>query len=200
MDGAAGEENDAALRVTFDPRLKLEFHGSRITSDAGLLPFRELDDVLGLTELAGEVLADIRTGRNGRHTLTAQVRQSVFGRLAGYEDVNDAERLAHDPAMRWVVGGRAVKETAASASQMGRFETELLTDAANLNALADLSGRWIDAVHARRPVKVIVLDMDSSVSPTYQDRREGDRTCPLHGVPDGRGGGAARPVPSRASR
>src|SRR3954454_21141659 len=108
MDGAAGEASDAALRVTFDPRLKLEFHGSKVTSDAGLLAFRDLDDALGLTEMAGEVLADPRTGHNGRHTLLAQFRQAVFGRLAGYEDVNDAERLEHDPAMRWVVGGRAV--------------------------------------------------------------------------------------------
>src|ERR671916_2793239 len=91
MDGAAGEENDAALRVAFDHRLKLEFHGSRVTSDAGLLPFWELDDALGLTDIAGEVLADPRTGQNSRHTLIAQVRQSVFGRLAGYEDVNDSE-------------------------------------------------------------------------------------------------------------
>ena len=157
MDGAAGEENDAALRVTFDPRLKLEFHGSRVTSDAGLLPFRDLDDALGLTDLAGEALADRRTGQNSRHTLTAQVRQSIFGRLAGYEDVNDADRLAHDPALRWIVGGRAVTQTAASTSQMGRFETELLTQVANLSALAGLSGRWIDRIHARRPVRVIVL-------------------------------------------
>src|SRR4051794_26250223 len=104
MDGAAGEESNAALRVTFDPRLKLEFHGSRVTSDAGLLPFRDLDDALGLTDLAGEALTDIRTGQNSRHTLIAQLRQSVFGRLAGYEDVNDADRLAHDPALRWIVG------------------------------------------------------------------------------------------------
>ena len=94
MDGAAGEADTAALRVMFDPRLKLEFHGSRVTSDAGLLPFRDLDDALGLTDLAGEVLADTRTGQNSRHTLIAQLRQSVFGRLAGYEDVNDADRLA----------------------------------------------------------------------------------------------------------
>ena len=127
MDGAAGEENDAALRVTFDPRLKLEFHGSKVTSDSGLLAFRDLDDALGLNELAGEVLADTRSGQNSRHTLIAQLRQSVFGRLAGYEDVNDADRLAHDPALRWVVGGRAVTQSAASASQMGRFETEVLT-------------------------------------------------------------------------
>src|SRR5919112_5678234 len=163
MDGAAGEEDTAALRVAFDPRLKLEFHGSRVTSDAGLLPFRDLDDAFGLTDLAGEGLTETRTGHNSRHTLTAQLRQAIFGRLAGYEDVNDADRLAHDPAMRWVVGGRAVKETAASASQMGRFETELLTQEANLSALSDLSGRWIDAVQARRPVKALVLDIDSSV-------------------------------------
>ena len=71
MDGAAGEEDTAALRVTFDPRPKLEFHGSRVTSDAGLLPFRDLDDVLGLTDLAGQALTDIRTGQNSCHTLIA---------------------------------------------------------------------------------------------------------------------------------
>src|SRR5918993_726493 len=170
MDGAAGDESGAALRVAFDHRLRLEFHGSRVTSDAGLLPFRDLDDALGLTDLAGEVLADTRTGQNSRHTLGAQLRQSVFGRLAGYEDVNDAERLAHDPALRWIVGGRAVMQSAASTSQMGRFETEVLTQEANLAALTDLSGLWIDRVHARRPVKGIVLDMDSSVSPTFGEQ------------------------------
>src|SRR3712207_1133398 len=170
MEHPAGEAPDASLRLGFDRRLKLEFHGSRVTSDAGLLAFRELDDALGLTELAGQALADTRTGRNGRHTLTAQVRQAVFGRLAGYEDVNDADRLADDPAMRWVVGGRAVTQKAASTSQMGRFETEVMTEAKNLAALTDLSGHWIDRVHARRPVKGIVLDMDSSVSPTHGEQ------------------------------
>ena len=97
MGGAAGESGLADLRVEFDRRLKLEFHGSRVTSDAGLLAFRELDAVLGLTDLAGEVLSDNRTGRNSRHSLIGQFRQSVFGRIAGYEDVNDAERLGRDP-------------------------------------------------------------------------------------------------------
>src|SRR3712207_3910934 len=170
MDRAAGEAHEAALRVAFDPRMKLEFHGSRVTSDAGLLAFRGLDEALGLTDIVGDVLADTRTGHNSRHTLIAQLRQSVFGRLAGYEDVNDANRLAHDPALRWIVGGRAVAQTAASTSQMGRFETEVLTQAANLSALADLCGRWIDRVHARRPVRGIVLDMDSSVSPTFGEQ------------------------------
>ena len=170
MDAASGEIETGDIRVEFDRRLKLEFHGSKITSDAGLLAFRELDDALGLTELAGSVLADNRTGRNSRHSLIAQFRQSVFGRLAGYEDVNDADRLGHDPAMRWIVGGRAVTNEAASTSQMGRFETEVLTQKANLTALADLSWQWIDAVYARRPTNVVVLDMDSSVSPTHGEQ------------------------------
>jgi hypothetical protein len=113
------------------------------------------------------VLADSRTGRNSRHSLLAQFRQAVFGRLAGYEDVNDADRLGRDPAMRWVVGGRAVMDQAASTSQMGRFETAALTSAKNLTALADLSGRWIDRAQARRARTTLVLDIDSSVSPTY---------------------------------
>ena len=75
-----------------------------ITSDAGLLAYRELDNTLGLTGMAGDVLADVRTGKNGRHLFVSLLRQSVFGRLAGYEDVNDAERLCRDPAMRWVIG------------------------------------------------------------------------------------------------
>jgi hypothetical protein len=170
MEVAAGEAQDAALGLVFDRRLKLEFHGSKITSDGGLLACRELDDVLGLSEAAGEVLTDTRTGANGRHTLLGQFRQSVFGRLAGYEDLNDADRLAYDPAMRWVVGGRAVTQKAASTSQMGRFETEVMSEAKNLAALTDLSGLWIDRVHARRPVRGIVLDMDSSVSPTFGEQ------------------------------
>src|ERR671926_1680707 len=170
MEATSGEPQTGVLGLKFDRRLKLEFHGTKVTSDGGLLACRELDDVLGLSEIAGEVLTDTRTGANGRHALVGQFRQSVFGRLAGYEDVNDADRLAHDPAMRWIVGGRAITGQAASTSQMGRFETEVLTLDTNLSALCDLSGRWIDAVHARRPVTVIVLDMDSSVSPTYGEQ------------------------------
>src|SRR5258708_37849544 len=143
-----------------------QFRGSVVTSDAGLLAYRELDDVLGLTEMAGDVLADARSGKNGRHALAGLFRQSVFGRLAGYEDVNDAERLRHDPAMRWIVGGKAVVGRAASPSQIGRFETQWLATDKNLSALADLSGQWIDLVHDHRPPRGIVVHLDSSVSPT----------------------------------
>jgi hypothetical protein len=167
MEHPAGESDDGSLRVDFDRCLKLEFLGSRITSDAGLLGYRELDDALGLTDLAGAALSECRRGKNTRHLLTGLLRQSVFGRLAGYEDVNDAERLAHDPAMRAVVDRNALDRAAASTSQMGRFETGWLTGESNLAALADLSGAWIDRVHARKPQTTIVLDMDSSVSETH---------------------------------
>jgi hypothetical protein len=165
MLNPAGESSGDVLRVDFDRRLMLQFRGSGVTSDAGLLAYRELDHALGLSATAGEMLADGRTGKNGRHALVGLLRQSVFGRLAGYEDVNDAERLRHDPAMRWIVGGKAAAGCAALASQMGRFETRWLTADKNLLALSDLSGRWIDRVHARRPPRGVVLDMDSSVSP-----------------------------------
>ena len=84
--------------------------------------------------------------------------------------MNDADRLSLDPVMRWIVGGKAVERQAASTSQMGRFETELLATDANVEALADMNGVWIDKVHDRHPPTKIILDMDSSVSPTHGDQ------------------------------
>ncbi len=83
MEHPAGELDDGSLRVDFDRRLKLEFHGSRIASDAGILVHRELDDAIGLTDLAGAVLSEHRRGKNTRHLLSGLFRQSMFGRLAG---------------------------------------------------------------------------------------------------------------------
>jgi hypothetical protein len=131
------------------------------------LAYRELDDALQLTDTAANELNDTRTGRNTRHGLAALLRQSLFSRLAGYEDLNDAQRLRVDPALRAVVGGRARDHAAASTSEIGRFETDTLTSRENLNRLMDLPGQWIDRAHRHRRLTRIVLDMDSSVSETY---------------------------------
>ncbi len=74
MANLAGESIDGPVRLDFDRRLKLEFHGSRITTDGGLLAYRELDDALGLTYKAGAVLFDPRSGKNGRHAMTGLFR------------------------------------------------------------------------------------------------------------------------------
>ena len=162
-----GEARKDALRVGFDRAIKLEFHGARVSSDAGLFPYRDLDDAARLTESVATDLFDFRTGSNISHSMKALMRQSIYSRLAGYEDVNDAERLSVDPVMRHVVGGRAADQHAASTSQVGRFETDVLTHPDNLTALMDMPGHWVDLILQRRPIHKLVLDMDSSVSETY---------------------------------
>jgi hypothetical protein len=163
-----GEFKPGPLRVGFDRRLKVEFHGSRISSDGGLLPYRKLDEVLELSRLAGGALSEVRRGKNARHLLTGLLSQSAYGRLAGYEDVNDTERLCRDPVMRVIVDRKGLDVMAASSSQVGRFETAWLASEGNLAALADLCGAWIDSV--RSGSKTIVLDIDSSVSPTHGEQ------------------------------
>src|ERR1700680_153140 len=107
--------------------------------------------------------------------MVAQIGPSIFSRVAGYEETNDgarllvyetpneAERLSFDPTRRQVVGGRATEHTAASTSQMGRFETEVLTQPRNLAELTRLSGLWIEQLRERQPMRELILDLDSSV-------------------------------------
>src|SRR5450759_1305080 len=122
--GAAKTEG---IRLRFDRRLRLEFRGAKITTDAGLLAVRELDEMMGLTDMAGELIEDKRTGKNIQHQVSGLLRQSVYARLAGYEDTNDHEGLSRDPAMRAVIGKRALDRTAASSGTVSRFETDILT-------------------------------------------------------------------------
>ncbi len=131
-----GDREKASLRLQFNPQIRLEFHGATITSDAGLLAFRELDDALDLTPIASDYLQESRTGRNIRHHLVPLLRQSIYSRLAGYDDTNDAERLSQDPAMRVVVGWQGSDRNAARTNTMSRFETETLTQEDNLKGLA----------------------------------------------------------------
>ena len=149
-----GESTNPRGKLRFDRRIRLEFHGATITSDAGLLACRELDDALGLTETASECLQESRGGRNVQHRLVGLLRQSVYSRLAGYEDTNDAERLADDPTMRVVVGDRGIDRPAASTNTMSRFETEVLMSNAKRYVptfpISTLQGRVVNSTIATR--------------------------------------------------
>jgi hypothetical protein len=162
-----GDSPNDPLRVDFDCQIRLEFHGSTVTSDAGLLAYRELNDFLGLTNTATTGLHDTRTGQNTQDSLLAFFRQSIYSRLAGYENVNDAERLCLDPALRAVMVSRAKDAQAAASSKMARFETEALSTQENLKHLMDHSGQWIDQAHLRRQLAKLILDIHSSVNETY---------------------------------
>ena len=83
-----GERCKDALRLDFDRKLRVEFHGTKVTSDASLLAYRELDNVFGLTSMVAYELRDNRTGKNTQHSITGLLRQSVYDRLAGYVSLN----------------------------------------------------------------------------------------------------------------
>ena len=150
----------------------MEFRGATITSDAGLLACRELDDALSLTDSADEFLKESRTGKNILHQLIPLLRQSVYSRLAGYDDTNDADRLSQDPALRVVVGWKGPDRNAASTSEMGRFETELLTQKENLKGIERLNVEWIKRALAKTVHRRIILDIDSSESPVHGEQEE----------------------------
>jgi len=159
-----------ALKVGFDGSLKLDFHGAKVTSDAGLLAYRDLDEALGLFGLASRVLYETRTGRNIQHDMRALLRQSVYSRLGGYEDVNDADRLSVDPAMRAITGRLKEHKNAARANTMGLFETEMLGNEENLRGLAKINGGWVQKGMKRTAHRRIILDMDSSESPVHGEQ------------------------------
>jgi hypothetical protein len=165
-----GEMAGPAIKMKFDGRVRLEFRGATITSDAGLLAVRELDEALGLSRLAADYLKESRTGRNVQHHLVPLLRQSVYSRLAGYEDTNDPDRLAQDPAMQTIVGWRDGDRPAASTNTMSRFETETLTTPENLEALTRLNTAWVSRAMTNTSYRRIILDMDSSESPVHGDQ------------------------------
>ena len=162
-----GAPKNAGMRLLFDRRLRLEFRGAKITTDAGLLAVRELDEMMGLTDMAGELIEDKRTGKNIQHQIPGLLRQSIYARLAGYEDTNDHEGLSRDPAMRAVIGKRALERTAASSGTVSRFETDILTQVQNIDALATLNSSWVSKAVSLSLAKKVILDIDSSESPVH---------------------------------
>jgi hypothetical protein len=166
-----GETQKQPFELSFNSSLRVEFQGARVTSDGGLLLVRELDERLGFGELIERHLTD-RRGRNTQLPLTDLVRQSVYSRLAGYEDVNDAKRLSQDPAFRLIGSEKVLERGAALTSRLQSFETELLTQAENLPGLAALNRELIARAEAIDSPRRVVLDMDSTEVPVYGEQEQ----------------------------
>jgi Transposase DDE domain group 1 len=157
-----GETQDRPFQLSFNRALKVDFQGSRVTSDSGLVLVRELDERLGLSELMDRHMNDSWRGKNIQLPLADLLRGSIYSRLAGYEDVNDAARLSQDPTFR-LIGSRKIWERgAALTSRLQSFETEVLTQEGNLAGLAALNRELLAKAEAITSPRRVVLDMDST--------------------------------------
>jgi len=168
---AVGEAQNQPFQLSFNSSLKVDFQGSRVTSDGGLVLVRELDERLGFGELIERHLVDAR-GKNTQLPLADLLRQSVYSRLAGYEDVNDAERLSQDPAFRLIGSKKVWERGAALTSRLQSFETELLTQEDNLAGLAALNRQLVAKAEAIDSPHRVVLDMDSTEIPVYGEQEQ----------------------------
>ena len=166
-----GESEKQSIQLSFNRFLRVAFQGSRVTSNGGLILVRELDERLGFGELIKQHLADPR-GKNTRLPLANLLRQSVYSRLAGYEDVNDAEQLSHDPTFRLIGSEKNWDRGAALPSRLQTFETELPAEEENFAGLARVNRELIGRAEAIHSHYRTVLDMDSTEIPVYGEQEQ----------------------------
>jgi hypothetical protein len=166
-----GEIQKRPFQLSFNASLRVDFQGSRVTSDGGLILVRELDERLGFGELAAACLTDTRA-RNAQLPIVDLLRQSVYSRLAGYEDVNDAERLAQDPSFRLIGSEKIWDRGAALPSRLQSFEAQMLAEDGNFSGLARLNRELVGKAEALDSGYRTVLDMDSTEIPVYGEQEE----------------------------
>ena len=168
-----GEKENKPFQLTFNGFLKVDFQGSRVTSDGGLILVRELDERLGLGKLIDEHLTDSRQGSNKKFPLVDLLRQSVYSRLAGYEDLNDAVRVSADPTFRLdrleeeLGSRRGADLDGCRASRRRCWPSD-----ENLLGLMAVNRELVAQAEAGDDSERVVLDMDSTESPVH-GRQEG---------------------------
>src|SRR6516225_6818287 len=167
-----GESPKQPFQLSFNASLKIDFQGSRVTSDGGLVLVRELDERLGFGELIQQHLTDSRRGRNKQFAFVDLLRQSVYSRLAGYEDLNDAERLSQGPAFRLIGSERIWDRGAALTSRLQSFETEMLAEEQNFTGLGRLNRALIGRAEGVDCCWRTILDMDSTEVPVYGEQEQ----------------------------
>ena len=166
-----GESQNQPFQLSFNGFLRVAFQGSRVTSDGGLILVRELDERLGLGELVEQHLTDSRSN-NARLAFADLLRQSLYSRLAGYEDLNDAEQLSHDPTFRLIGSEKIWDRGAALTSRLQTFETEILAEERNFGGLARLNRELIGRAETLGSPYRTVLDMDSTEIPVYGEQEQ----------------------------
>ena len=166
-----GESQNQPFQLSFNSSLKVDFQGSRVTSDGGLILVRELDERLGFSELIEQHLTDSR-GKNTQLPLADLLRQSVYSRLAGYEDMNDAERVSQDPTFRLIGSEKIWERGAALTSRLQSFETEVLTRDENIAGLEAINRGLIAQAETIESPQRVVLDMDSTEIPVYGQQEQ----------------------------
>jgi len=166
------EIQNQPFQLSFNASLKVDFQGSCITSDGGLILVRELDERLGFGELMEQHLTDSRRGKNTQFPFADLLRQSVYSRLAGYEDLNDAQRLSQDPTFRLIGSEKVWDRGAALTSRVQSFETEMLGEEENFAGLGRLNRALIGKAETMDSGYRTVLDMDSTEIPVRGARAE----------------------------
>ena len=117
-------------------------------------------------------LSDFRRGKDIQLPLADLLRQSIYSRLAGYEDVNDAARLSQDPTFRLIGSRKSWERGAALTSRLQSFGTEVLTQEENLAGLAALNRELLARVEAIAPPSRVMLDMDSTEIVVYGQQED----------------------------
>ena len=160
-----GETQKEAIRPDFNRSIFIDFAAAKITSDAGFLLMREVDQRFGIIESGCSHLTDDRSASRRKHTFEQMIRQRVYQIAAGYEDCNDADYLRIDPAMRLALGKG--HQFGASQSVMSRLENNILGTASGQEALNAMITRSTDVLLKRKNKKRLILDVDSTEDPAH---------------------------------
>jgi hypothetical protein len=141
---------------------------SELTADAGLLPIRQFDETIGLTEQFADVLADLRYEPSVVHSVLEMVRMRIFGILADYPDQNDHDVLRSDPVFKLIAGRSPGGRDLASQPTLSRFE-----NAIGVKSLRRLADVFIDQFIASfdEPPGQITLDIDPFDDPTHGEQQ-----------------------------
>jgi hypothetical protein len=139
-----------------------------LSTDAGLLPIRQLDEALGLTEQFAGALIDYRRGNALTHTYLEMTRVRVYGILAGYEDQNDHDALRSDAVFKMIAGRSPEDKDLASQPTLSRFE-----NAINPKSLFRLQDVLIDQFIAAfdEPPRQLTFDIDTFDDATYGEQQ-----------------------------